>query len=104
MASVCAFLGVDFEPRMLRYWENEHHVVRGNQWLIESCRRYLQGGGAGDTHQPRTWTGRGSENWHQGETPGIRFDERWREELSAENLAVFESVAGDLNHSLGYRR
>ena len=105
MASVCDFLGVDFEPRMLRYWENEHHVVRGNQWLIESCRRHVRGGGNGEkAHQPKTWTGRGSENWHERETPGIRFDERWREELSAENLAVFDSVAGDLNRSLGYSR
>lgn len=105
IASVCEFLGVDFEPRILRYWENEHHVVRGNQWLIDSCRRYLRGGAEEKkAHQPKTWTGRGSENWHEKETPGIRFDERWREELSAENLAVFDSVAGDLNHSLGYNR
>mgnify|MGYP001315932527 CR=1 FL=1 len=33
---------------------------------------------------------------------GVRLDERWRTELEAEELAYFESHAGNLNRQLGY--
>jgi hypothetical protein len=32
----------------------------------------------------------------------IRLDERWRKELSQEDLATFDEVAGDLNRQYGY--
>jgi hypothetical protein len=32
----------------------------------------------------------------------IRLDERWRKELSQEDLATFDEVAGDLNRKYGY--
>jgi hypothetical protein len=32
----------------------------------------------------------------------IRLDERWRKELSPEDLATFDEVAGDLNRKYGY--
>jgi hypothetical protein len=35
-------------------------------------------------------------------TSEIRLDERWREHLTAEDLAVFDRVAGDLNRKYGY--
>lgn len=36
-------------------------------------------------------------------TGEIRLDERWREVLTLEHLAVFDRVAGDFNRRLGYR-
>lgn len=33
----------------------------------------------------------------------VRLDERWRSMLSVTDLAIFESVAGEMNHRLGYR-
>jgi hypothetical protein len=33
----------------------------------------------------------------------IRLDERWREELTADDLEQFDAVAGDLNRKLGYQ-
>jgi hypothetical protein len=35
-------------------------------------------------------------------TSEIRPDERWRKELSKEDLAVFKAIAGDLNRKYGY--
>jgi hypothetical protein len=35
-------------------------------------------------------------------TSEIRLDERWKSNLSAEDLRVFETVAGDLNRKYGY--
>lgn len=36
-------------------------------------------------------------------TREIRLDERWKAALGQDDLAVFDSVAGDLNRRLGYR-
>ena len=33
----------------------------------------------------------------------VRLDERWRTELSREQLAIFDETAGRLNARLGYR-
>lgn len=97
------FLGVDYEPSMLRYWEHPHHIVGGNQWLINSYRRYREEAGeaTGDGGR-KVWEGTGGAKWHEDAAPGIRLDERWRNELDEEQLAVFERVAGEVNRSTGY--
>ena len=33
---------------------------------------------------------------------GIRLDDRWRKEMSAEDLAFFNRLGGELNRQLGY--
>ena len=35
-------------------------------------------------------------------TSTIRLDERWKTHLTPDDLAVFDTVAGDLNRRLGY--
>ncbi|MFN8448524.1 MAG: hypothetical protein U0521_08010 [Anaerolineae bacterium] len=91
--ALCDFIGIDFEPQMLEYWKQEHHIIGGNagtRSLIENARV-------------------SAPDWHEGEfyaeleqTPGIRLDLRWRNELSAEHLAVFERLAGDLNRRYAF--
>jgi hypothetical protein len=36
-------------------------------------------------------------------TAEIRLDERWRQELTPQDLAVFDRIAGDINRHYGYR-
>ena len=33
----------------------------------------------------------------------IRLDEQWREQLTEEDLKIFESVAGKMNRKFGYK-
>jgi len=35
-------------------------------------------------------------------TSEVRLDEKWRQSLTEEDLAIFEKIAGDLNRSYGY--
>jgi hypothetical protein len=69
---VCDFLELPWEPRMMFYGQRQHHNVRGNTM------RFLI---------------RGSK---------IRLDETWRQELTREDLRLFEELAGDFSRRLGY--
>lgn len=69
---VCQFLEIPFDQDMLTLRKKEAHNIGGNLMRF----RY-------------------------GETT-IRLDERWREELSADDLKVFERIGGRWNRRLGY--
>jgi len=69
---VCRFLGVPFEPDMLVLRKADSHSIGGNPM------RFRQ------------------------QEAQIHLDERWRRELSNEDLKEFERVAGRLNRKLGF--
>jgi hypothetical protein len=74
--NICSFLGVSFESGMLDYRE------RAKDDVLERARRY---------------------NPHVTERPtaGVRS---WKRQMTSLQVAVFESVAGDLLTELGYER
>lgn len=69
---VCEFLGLEWEPKMMSFGQKTHHNVRGN---------------------PMRFTINDS---------AIKLDETWKEALSAEDLNLFEALAGPLSRQLGY--
>lgn len=79
LAPLCRFLDLEFEDDMLRYYERADSVLAG----MGSAGRVAF---EGVTHQP---------------TRGLRD---WRSALSRDELALFDAIAGDLLHELGYER
>ncbi len=73
LSAICTFLDRSFEPTMLDLAGGVRHNIGGNV---------------------------GSR---VGREKGVRHDERWRTDLSAEDLAYFERHGGDINRRLGYR-
>jgi hypothetical protein len=69
---ICEFLGVEWEPQMLRFGQNVHHNVRGNTMRF-TIRNSL-----------------------------IKLDETWKNELGEAELTLFEELAGDFSRQLGY--
>lgn len=72
LAGVCAWLGVPFEEGMLDL-NGERHSIGGNPVRFDSSR-----------------------------LSDVRLDERWRHELSAEDLRTFSDHGTTLNRRLGY--
>jgi Sulfotransferase family len=72
LTGICAFLGISFEPQMVRLWERPVHNIPGNPMLFQKSKR------------------------------DVTRDERWRRELSGSDLATVERIAGSLNRSFGY--
>jgi predicted MarR family transcription regulator len=75
VADLCSFLDLDYGPEMLRYFEKPDEVF------------------AGLDDQPH------HENLRLPVTQGLRD---WRRQMSSENVARFEAVAGDVLAELGY--
>lgn len=89
LSSLCNFLGVVYEPEMLQYWMHDHHVLHSNSRARSPIVRYQQ---------------LKTKNIPVSEEPklGIHLDLKWKQELSSENLEIFETIAGNLNRHYAY--
>ena len=92
---LCDALGIAFEPAMLRYWEHEHHAVRGNK----STRSLIARWRGGEAEQASVVNPAHGDHYRSLGL-AIRPDERWREQLDAEAMAAFERLAGARNRAL----
>lgn len=72
LESLCHFLGLDYEPGMPSLWQRPVHNIPGNPMLFDRSRST------------------------------IRKDERWRRDLSPQDVEAFERIAGRMNRSFGY--
>lgn len=95
---LCDFVGVDFQPKMLNYWEHDHHTVGGNAGTRSLIFKHRQ-------NTNRVGQALYAGEWHQGyydHEPKIQLDTRWYDEMSAEHLALFQSLTGQLNAPFAY--
>ena len=69
---ICEFLGVNWEPQIMRFGQKVHHNVRGNtmRFLINNS--------------------------------VVRLDELWKEKLGESHLTLFEELAGSASRQMGY--
>lgn len=84
-------IGLAWDPAMLDPWHTEQHPLGGNagtQSLIEGARTQV-GGELGIAGEKRAY--------YENHPRGFVLDQRWRRELDALSLAVFDEVAGEIN-------
>lgn len=93
---LCGLLGLPHDAGMVEYYRREHHVLGGNSGTGYLVSRFQRQGAAGPTAAP---PGR-SRDYYEGHPDGIALDLRWREELGADRLALFEALAGAANADL----
>lgn len=104
-SELCALLKVEYEPAMLEYWKHAHHTVYGNTGTRSLIWRY-------QTQQNQTpiSVDELSKANHSSYDSGyydsmglsIELDLRWKQEMSVSQLVMFETIAGDLNHSFAF--
>jgi hypothetical protein len=90
LRKVCEFLELEFDPAMLDYHE------RASERLAELSDLPGKGG------KVRPGSERIAAHALTSEPPRADRVERWRTELSSDNIADYERVAGDLLSDLGY--
>jgi hypothetical protein len=105
MQSLCRALRMPFEQEMLQYWKHQHHVINGNAGTRSLIFKYREQ--SGQNMQDR-WRqveadkrGIGQDFYAQLDL-GIQLDLRWQQELSPEQVATFETVAGEVNARYAY--
>ncbi|NEQ36338.1 MAG: sulfotransferase [Okeania sp. SIO3I5] len=90
LTNICQFLGIEFFPDMVEFWKHEHHHItgsRGTNALIRKYRGLKQKKGMEEIHG----------SYYEQMGLQIKLDLRWKNELSVDNLAIFNSFAGELN-------
>lgn len=91
LRSVCAFLGLSFEERMLHYEQGEHHPLGGNAGTQSVVARAAHADDALVSVPAR------SRDFYAPIEGGFRLDLRWRDELPAAVRTLFEERAGAVN-------
>lgn len=101
--SLCQFLSLDYEPEMLRYWASDHHHLFGNggtRALIYRYREQQQQSSPEMLERVERAKQHYVHDYYDQIDIGIKLDERWRTEMSEDDLSIFENIAGDLNRSI----
>ncbi|WP_203292220.1 sulfotransferase family protein [Maricaulis parjimensis] len=91
--ALCAVIGLDYEPGMLRFAETEQHVLGGNsgtQFIV--AREQLK-----DPEDAFVSLNERTRGYYENHSGDIELDLRWREELSSAHLALFEKMASTAN-------
>jgi hypothetical protein len=93
LAELCDFLNIEFEPDMIEYWIKEHHALGGNAGTKTAVRLHHNIPITTDQSDIGVYIEKGRQ---------VFLDERWKEELTNQDLEVFDQMAGDLNRANGY--
>ena len=97
---ICQFLGIAFEPAMLRYWEQDHCFLGGSQGTLHGLAHKRQQQLA-EVQRVRAH-GQIDQAYYEKQDPEKFVDERWKKELSPRQLKVFRLLAGSVNRRYGY--
>ncbi len=90
MTKVCELLGIDFTPEMIPYWQHDHHVISGNSGVRSLIWRSKQ-------EEIEAEVRKNNGEYYDNLGLKIKLDLRWKEELSKDQVAVFNRIAGDIN-------
>jgi hypothetical protein len=92
---LCSVFGLEYQSSMLAFTAREHHVLGGNsgaQFVASRARTGERFVGLNDR----------TRSYYESHSGRIELDMRWRTELAPAHLALFESVAGDINSALAW--
>ena len=100
LRALADFVGVAFDPRMLDPWSSEQHPLGGNDGPLLVLRRASGRAAVPGVITPDDAT----RAWYAAHPADVVPDLRWRAELSAEDLAAFEAVAGEANRAYAWEQ
>lgn len=95
------FLGIEYQPSALRFWEWRHHLVHGNPGFAATL-RMGEGLPVDDFEDLRFYRAQFERMRQEG--PQAFHDDRAVPKLSRLNLYLFDLIAGADNARLGYPR
>ena len=95
------FLGINYDQSAFRFWEADHHITSGNQGPIAMIKLH-QEENVGNFESKAVYEEQ-LERLKQNPTKAFS-DERWRSQLTDDDLKEFDLLLGQQNQKLGYER
>ena len=104
MREICEFLGLEFDPGMITYWNRDTHFVGGNRgpMTILAQKQGIELHTPQPPSPPRRHVPHVDLDFYKRADANHFVDERWREELTNAQLRLFALFGGRLNRKLGY--
>lgn len=102
---LCRWLDLPYEPNMLQYWKQDHHMIAGNlgpRLLIFKYREQFGGDEITYWSEVNKDDKYVEQSYYDQLGLAIRMDLRWKTELSEEQLEQFYEVVGDVNQQYAY--
>ncbi len=93
------FCGVPFDEDMLQFYEHPSHIVGGNIGPSIATKKQLHGADSVNLDDLALAQGKG---YYLSVSPGLRLDERWKTELTSQELSLIDKTLGAINTELGY--
>lgn len=103
--SLCERCAISYEPEMLRYWMHDHHHVFGNGGTRNLIYRYREQfePPSEELNERIVASKKHYEHEYYDQVDvAIRLDERWRDEMPAQALAIFTKLAETTNAPYAY--
>ncbi|WP_394693877.1 sulfotransferase [Hyphobacterium sp.] len=97
---ICALAGIDFRPEMLAFSEGESHPMGGNTGTqFVAARDKVEG----DPDAILKLTPR-THDYYAKQSGDIKLDLRWKTEMSAPHLALFNDMASAFNADMAWEQ
>lgn len=93
LQQLCKLLQIDFIPEMAQYWKQDHHLVAGNTGTRSLILKYRNQ----ETNVLLDQVQKRQGNYYENMGLQLKLDLRWKDELSSEQLEIFNRIAGELN-------
>ncbi len=94
-------LGIQYDESAYRFWEIDHHITVGNQGPISMVKLH-HGVDVGNFESRQVYE---TQLANLKKNPTAAFsDERWKTQLTKDDLQEFDKLMGAKNEDLGYRR
>ncbi|SHI37703.1 hypothetical protein SAMN04488096_101346 [Mesonia phycicola] len=92
--AIVDLIEVNYEPEMMRFWEHKHHLVSGNAGTKSMLVKFHK------ENEHKDWIKLNSKGYYKNHELGIRFDERWKTELSKTQIKSIEKIIHSLNKEI----
>ncbi|MEL6158298.1 MAG: sulfotransferase [Cyanobacteria bacterium J06623_5] len=96
-ATLCKWLGLDFQPDMLNYWKHQHHVISGNSGTRASVQKHQTQSIEGQPDKATAGEKQESTKSQINKEPEIKLHTRWQKTLSPEQIDAFYRTTNNMN-------
>lgn len=91
---ILAKIDGNYEFEMMQFWKHKHHIVNGNAGTKSMLIKFQK------QHLHKEWIETNNKAYYEEQELGIKFDERWKRELTIEKIKSIEKIIHKFNSEI----